>query len=138
MLPSMRAARSPSRASSFLSLSRRAKRASCHPSRRPTVLVPVAASPTGLLRSLPYDFLIAIVKFYPWMNSPMPRWIVSCPECDHEFTFQEVADTPSGQLRDPFAWPPKPVMANGGTPLPCPNCHKTSRYQTFDLRFRAH
>jgi endogenous inhibitor of DNA gyrase (YacG/DUF329 family) len=67
----------------------------------------------------------------------MPRWIVSCPECDHEFTYREVETQPN-QLRDPFAWPPKPQMASDGTPLPCPRCQKTSQYQIFDLRFRAH
>jgi endogenous inhibitor of DNA gyrase (YacG/DUF329 family) len=66
----------------------------------------------------------------------MPRWIVSCPECSHEFTYGEVAEL-SNQLRDPFAWPPKPSMATGGTLLPCPQCKKTFRYQTLDLRYRA-
>lgn len=66
----------------------------------------------------------------------MPRWIVSCPVCCHEFTYKEV-ETPTGQLRDPFAWPPKPQMTTGGTQLPCPHCHKTSHYQVFDLLFRA-
>jgi hypothetical protein len=67
----------------------------------------------------------------------MPRWIVSCSECSHEFTYKEV-ETPMGQLRDPFAWPPKPQMATGGTSLVWPQCQKTSQFQIFDLRFRGH
>ena len=67
-----------------------------------------------------------------------PRWVVSCPECNHEFTYTLVGNLASGSLsRDPFASPPKPNVSGSGTDLRCNNCDKTTTYQTFDLRYRA-
>jgi endogenous inhibitor of DNA gyrase (YacG/DUF329 family) len=63
----------------------------------------------------------------------MPRWIVNCPECNQEFTHSEIR----GELhRDPFTSPPKPVIPQEGAQQECPNCHKTSVYRAFELRYR--
>jgi endogenous inhibitor of DNA gyrase (YacG/DUF329 family) len=69
------------------------------------------------------------------MDKWSPRWVVSCPECKHEFIFKPI-DQPEAETRDPFASPPKPKIPEGGEPLNCPNCNKPSTYGSFDLRYR--
>src|ERR1700730_4994528 len=86
---------------------------------------------SALSLSLSYDILVNPGA----IGLPMPRWIVSCPECDHESTYREV-EVSSDQLRDPFAWPPKPKMAEGGTPFKCSNCGKKSTCDRSRLRYR--
>jgi len=66
-----------------------------------------------------------------------PRWIVTCPECNKEFTHTNISKIASGATRDPFASPPKPQIPEGGSELECHHCRKTSTYQAFDLRYRA-
>jgi|SRR3979411_1956877 len=43
----------------------------------------------------------------------MPRWVLRCPKCHSEFTYQDI-ETPIIQLalRDPFGIVPKPTVAN--------------------------
>ena len=73
----------------------------------------------------------AEVNRFTWM----PRWVVSCPECGHAFTFEAISQTGEGN-RDPFASPPKPKIPEGGAALVCPRCSKTSVYGALDLRYR--
>jgi endogenous inhibitor of DNA gyrase (YacG/DUF329 family) len=65
-----------------------------------------------------------------------PRWVVSCPECNREFTHTPISKIANGATRDPFASPPKPKLPEDGTPLACDNCGKTSTYRASDLRYR--
>jgi hypothetical protein len=65
-----------------------------------------------------------------------PRWVASCPECRKEFTHTNIGKSAAG-MRDPFAWPAKPQIPEGGTQLICPKSNKPSAYRTVDLRYRA-
>jgi endogenous inhibitor of DNA gyrase (YacG/DUF329 family) len=66
-----------------------------------------------------------------------PRWVVTCPECQNEFTHTHIAKISTGPSRDPFASPPKPEIPERGTELQCQNCGKASVYKALDLRYRA-
>jgi endogenous inhibitor of DNA gyrase (YacG/DUF329 family) len=66
-----------------------------------------------------------------------PRWVVSCPECNKEFTHTPISKMAAVGTRDPFASPPKPKLPENGAELECRNCGKTSVYRSFDLRYRA-
>ncbi len=68
----------------------------------------------------------------------VPRWVLSCPKCEQEFTHTEIqADYRSPQI-DPFSWiVDKPEMTKGGASLECPNCKKTSVYNRHQLTYRA-
>jgi hypothetical protein len=67
-----------------------------------------------------------------------PRWIVSCPKCQGEFTHTNIQAMATGVgTRDLFVSPPKPQIPESGTKLECHHCGKTSIYRALDLRFRA-
>jgi len=59
--------------------------------------------------------------------SMVPCWVVSCPECNHEFTSH--ADKRIGRKGTP-----RPVRV--ASQDKCPNCNKSSIYGAFDLRYR--
>jgi endogenous inhibitor of DNA gyrase (YacG/DUF329 family) len=68
----------------------------------------------------------------------MPRWVVNCPECHQEFTHTEIEPHRLESISaDLLPWPSKPKIPEGGAPLDCPNCKKTSIYTSFHLRYRA-
>jgi hypothetical protein len=66
-----------------------------------------------------------------------PRWVVTCPECEKEFTHTPISKISRGMMRDLFASPPKPQIPQNGAGMECPSCHKTSVFRAVDLRFRA-
>jgi hypothetical protein len=68
----------------------------------------------------------------------MPRWVVTCSLCKHEFTHTLVRDLTRGNsTRDVFASPPKPAIPDGGSSLNCPHCGGSQAYQISDLRYRG-
>jgi endogenous inhibitor of DNA gyrase (YacG/DUF329 family) len=76
---------------------------------------------------------MAVPKKQP---DPVPRWVVSCPECGHELTHTPISEL-AGGTRDPFASPPKPAIPDGGSQLKCSNCDKSATYLMSDLRYRG-
>jgi hypothetical protein len=63
----------------------------------------------------------------------MPRWILSCPNCDQDYIYFEIREEPPTNL-----WfVDKPEMPAQGLSLECSNCKKTSTYLRHQLIYRA-
>jgi hypothetical protein len=63
----------------------------------------------------------------------MPRWVVTCPNCSHEFTHTEIDSTMLAQgQHDLFGVLPKPSNEK----RTCPNCNTESAFCKTDLFYR--
>jgi hypothetical protein len=68
----------------------------------------------------------------------VPRWVIGCPECGHEFTHSEIDPERRPPMTDLFAWiGDKPKLPEEGVSLACPNCKKMSTYKLYQLTYRA-
>jgi hypothetical protein len=62
-----------------------------------------------------------------------PRWMLTCDKCNSEFAYSDVLDRRS-QRDNPFTGNVhKPEFPSGGLSLECPNCKKSSVYQSHQL-----
>ncbi len=67
----------------------------------------------------------------------MPRWMITCPQCNYEFSHSEIpATTIQQSLRDPFGIVPKPLLAPDGDKRSYPNCKNESVYHQFNLIYQ--
>jgi hypothetical protein len=64
----------------------------------------------------------------------MSRWVLLCPSCHQEFTHSQIKRE---TLEDYFLGEIKPQFPESGLSISCPNCHTTSVYQRFQLRYRS-
>jgi uncharacterized protein (DUF2225 family) len=62
----------------------------------------------------------------------MPRWILTCPGCNEEFTHSEIATDAIHVARDDR----KPDMPGDGATLECPHCKKSTVYKRYELIYR--
>ena len=66
----------------------------------------------------------------------MSRWVLSCAECNEDFTHAEKAEIQS-LISDPFTGRlPKPDFPDEGLELECPHCKKRSLYKKSQLVLR--
>jgi len=66
----------------------------------------------------------------------MPRWLVTCPQCNHKFTHSEIQPAVIEQARrDPFGIMPKPAIPRDGDKRSCPRCKTESVFQPFNLSY---
>jgi hypothetical protein len=64
----------------------------------------------------------------------MPRWVVRCPKCNHEFTHTEIDKAMLEQVNhDPFGVLPRPSEQK----RTCPNCNTESFFSQTQLFYRA-
>jgi hypothetical protein len=67
----------------------------------------------------------------------MPKWVVTCPECQDTFVYAEIGLAMMEQgSRDPFEILPKPPFPQNGEKRTCPNCKIESLYLPFHLFYR--
>jgi uncharacterized protein (DUF2225 family) len=68
----------------------------------------------------------------------MPRWMATCPQCNHKFTHTEIsAELMKQASRDPFRIVPKPVIPHAGDKRTCPNCKNESVVHPFNLLYES-
>jgi hypothetical protein len=63
----------------------------------------------------------------------MPRWVLNCPSCLHEFTHSE---SDRRTLDDSYL-DKKPEFPREGLELQCPNCQASSLFEQAQLRYRG-
>jgi hypothetical protein len=67
----------------------------------------------------------------------MPRWAITCPECDHTFTHTAIEPAAIEQAYlDPFHVLARPTIPKGGDKRTCPNCKTESVFQAHHLFYR--
>ena len=67
----------------------------------------------------------------------MPRWMLKCPKCSHDFTYTKIELSVIEEAwRDPFRVLPKPTFATGGENHICPGCKIESVFQRQQLFYR--
>ena len=68
----------------------------------------------------------------------MPRWVLTCPECDEDFSHSEITIPQRIREFDPFTGVvTKPEFPVGGLKATCPACKKSSVYQRHELVYRV-
>ena len=66
----------------------------------------------------------------------MPRWFVTCPQCNQQFTHSQIEPAAMEQARlDPFGIIPKPAIPSDGDKRTCPQCKTESVFQPFNLSY---
>jgi uncharacterized C2H2 Zn-finger protein len=67
----------------------------------------------------------------------MPRWMLKCPKCSHDFTHTKIEPSIIDEARrDPFGILPKPTFAKDGETHTCPGCKTESVFQRRQLFYR--
>jgi hypothetical protein len=67
----------------------------------------------------------------------MPKWIVTCPECQDTFVYDEIGLAMMEQgNRDPYGILPKPPFPQNGEKRTCPYCRIESLYLPFHFFYR--
>jgi uncharacterized C2H2 Zn-finger protein len=67
----------------------------------------------------------------------MPRWMLKCPKCSHNFTHTKIALAVIEEAhRDPFGILPRPAFSKDGENHTCPSCETESVFQRQQLFYR--
>ncbi len=67
----------------------------------------------------------------------MPRWMLKCPKCNHNFTHTKIERAIIEEAsRDPFGIVPKPPFVQDGEKHTCPGCKDESVFQRHHLFYR--
>lgn len=64
----------------------------------------------------------------------MARWVLSCPNCNQEFTYSEI---PRKSTLADYYLPVKPDLPTDGVKLDCPSCQKPTTFFRHQLVYRT-
>jgi len=95
----------------------------------------MAAESVIFIASLRAELLLDIARGYHEVL--MPRWVLSCAECNAEFTHTEIAGIQTSSFDLFTGLLAKPEFPVEGLQLECPNCKKRSLYQRYQLVLRS-
>ena len=66
------------------------------------------------------------------IETPMSGWVLACPECHEVFTYTEIANPNPKHVNVS-----KPKFPKHTVRRKCPHCHKFSRFERYQLVYRA-